>query len=83
MSLVFNKDSAKKPPEPPKDANGNPIEPPKGFQPPKDGKFPPMGKNGAHQDPPKDANGNPIEPPKDANGKPIFPFRKPEEPAET
>ena len=42
-------------PEPPKDENGNPIAPPKGFKPPKDGKFP---------EPPKDENGNPIAPPK-------------------
>lgn len=79
MSLIINKDSAKNPPEPPKDANGNPIAPPKGFKPPMDGKcpHPPMGKDGRPPEPPMDANGNPIEPPKDANGNPIFPFKKP------
>lgn len=38
-------------PEPPKDENGNPIAPPKGFKPPKG------------FTPPKDENGNPIAPP--------------------
>ena len=41
-------------PEPPKDADGNPIAPPEGFRPPLGG-MPP--------EPPKDADGNPIAPP--------------------
>ncbi len=41
-------------PEPPKDENGNPLPPPDGKKPPKDGKRP---------EPPKDENGNPLPPP--------------------
>ena len=54
--------------EPPKDENGNPIKPPEGFKPPKDGKRP---------EPPKDENGNPIKPPKGA--RPPFDGKKPTE----
>ncbi len=43
-----------RPPEPPKDENGNPVQPPEGFRPPM-GHRPP--------EPPKDENCNPIRPP--------------------
>ena len=67
-----------KPPEPPKDANGNPLPPPDK----QDGNNRP--------EPPKDANGNPLpppdkqdgnnrpEPPKDAEGNPLPPPDKSE-----
>ena len=60
--------SAEKHRQPPKDENGNPIKPPEGFRPSKDGKMP---------EPPKDENGNPIKPPKGA--KPPFDWKKPSE----
>jgi len=58
-----------KPPEPPKDENGNPIKPPEGFKPPMGGKPP--------KEPSKDENGNPIKPPEGM--KPPFGWKKPTE----
>ena len=45
-----NKSDDKTPPEPPKDANSNPM-------------APPNGDNSNRPEPPKDANGNPMAPP--------------------
>lgn len=75
----FQMHKGEQPPEPPKDANGNPLPPPDREQ----------GVNGEQPpEPPKDANGNPLpppdkqqrtngeqppEPPKDVNGNPLPP----------
>ena len=48
-----NKNDGQKPPEPPKDENGNPMPPPDRNN----------GDNSAPPEPPKDENGNPMPPP--------------------
>ena len=70
-----DKTTRQKPPEPPKDSNGNPMAPPDRNS-----------DDSNRPEPPKDSNGNPMappdrnsdnsnrpEPPKDANGNPMAP----------